>query len=189
MSVIIPQAELDKVTKLFNVVLPLEVRKVQQDAVAVTAAEGRRKEQTSASKLKYGLTQLTWDSYAKTYRIRRFSKWTATVGYVSTSRKDKNGNPYRMASFAWERAKKGRVTAAYTNQMANLWGKPTKPYSRRSPTVGLWDRKQFKRWKVGESRPVKYDWSRAESIIAAAMPTGVAKAEERLKKRMESEIQ
>lgn len=182
MSVIIPSADMKKVMDLMKVHLPSEVNKAAQDAVAVTAAEGRKTEQQTANGLRMGLYQYT--TSGKDSKIPKqgvFSKWTP-AGWASTTRKDGKGNPYRMASFAWERARRNRVGAFYTSQLANLWENPTKPYSTHSPPVGSEGR--MKRWRKGESRPSRYDWSATEIAIAAAVGKGVAEAERRLSERL-----
>lgn len=182
MSVIIPSADMKKVVNLMKVHLPSEVRKAAQDAVAVTAAEGRKTEQQTANGLRMGQYQYTTSGKdSKTPKHGVFSTRTA-AGWASTSRKDGKGNPYRMASFAWERARRNRVGAFYTNQLANLWANPTKPYGSDSPYVG--SKSGRKRWRKGESRPSRYNWSATERAIAAAAEEGVTEAERRLSERL-----
>lgn len=182
MSVIIPSADMKKVVNLMKVKLPSEIRKSAMDAVAVTAAEGRKTEQQTANGLRMGQYQYTTSGKdSKTPKHGVFSKWTA-AGWASTTRKSGKGDPYRMASFAWERARRNRVGAFYTNQLANLWANPTKPYDSDSPYVG--SKGGRKRWRKGESRPSRYNWSATESAIAAAAGKGVAEAERRLSERL-----
>lgn len=176
MSVIIPDADMKKVMNLMKIKLPSEITKASQTAIAKVAVEGRKIEQKTANKLEMGKWQQRGD------KTGVFSRWT-NAGWVSTRRINKNGNPFRMASFAWERVKKQKSTAAfYTSQLANLWANPTKPYSSRSPWVG--QRGRQKQWKVGESRPSKYNWSQTESAIRSAIPAGIARAEEEVQKRL-----
>ena len=182
MSVIIPSADMKKVMSLMKVHVPSEVTKAAQDVVAVTAAEGRKTEQQTANGLRMGLYQYT--TSGKDSKIPKhgvFSKWTP-AGWVSTTRKNGKGDPYRMASFAWERARRNRVGAFYTSQLANLWANPTKPYSTHSPLVGSEGR--MKRWKKDKPRPSRYDWSATEAAIAAAVGKGVAEADRRLRERL-----
>lgn len=182
MSVIISSTDMKKVMDLMKVKVPSEIQKSAMDAVAVTAAEGRKVEQKTANGLRMGMYQYTTSGKdSKTPKQGVFSKWTA-AGWASTSRRDGKGNPYRMASFTWERARRNGAGAFYTNQLANLWANQTKPYSATSPLVGSEGR--MRRWRKGKSRPSRYDWSATERAIAAAVEKGVAEAERRLSSRL-----
>lgn len=179
MSVIIPDAEMKKVLNLMKVKVPSAIRKAGQDAVAKTAVEGRKKEQRIANKLEMGKLQ------QKGSKFGVFSRWTS-AGWVSTTRTSTKSGPFRMASFTWERVKKTKAEAFYTSQLANLWANPTKPYTSQSPLVGQAGRQ--KRWKVGESRPSKYDWSATENAIRQSIAIGIQKAEEEMKKTLKGEM-
>lgn len=179
MSIIIPKDEMQKVLNLVKVRLPDAVQDAGDTAVAKTAVEGRKKEQRTANKLEMGKWQ------QKGSKTRVFSKWTE-AGWVSTTRKGSKG-AFRMASFAWEtKRKKNQSVAFYTSQLANLWANPTRPYKSESPWVGQSGRQ--KRWKVGESRPSKYDWSATENAIRQSIAIGIQRAEEDMRKKLSGEM-
>lgn len=173
----------DELTKKMFVRLPSTVRKMAFNLDANIASEGRLKELSgSANRLAMGKEQIT--SYKGIRRQGIFSKWDRKVGWVSTTRQAGKGNTgFRMASFAWERARKSSVTADYTNQLANLWANPTKPYTSRSPLVGQAGRR-LGRWGVGQSRPSKYSWSTVYTVLSGTAPSALAKTEVSFQKEL-----
>ena len=162
--------------------LPDDVDHLAQSAIAKTATTGRKREQNLAMpKLKMGNTQLSTVRGGELV-IRTFSQKTEQ-GWASTTRKGKKGKPFALAHFAWERAKKtkNKQSAAYTSQLANLWGNPTKPYSKRSPVIGNPERP--KQWKEGQVRERRYFWSMTEAVMRDSIAEGIRKAEEAEKTR------
>jgi len=183
MSIIIPKDEMQKVLNVLTVKLPPAVKDAGDTAVAKTAVEGRKLEQKTANKLEMGKWQEKPVRQYKGVHVR--SKW-AEAGWVSTTRKSSKG-AFRMASFAWEtKRKKNQSVAFYTSQLANLWANPTRPYKSQSPWVGQSGRQ--KRWKVGESRPSKYDWSATENAIRQSITIGIQRAEEDMRKKLSGEM-
>lgn len=160
---------------------PLLIQQMASNVVANVAAEGRRSEQLGAGRL---LKMGRWQRTVKNGVVKEgvMSRWDPKVGWVSTSFTTSTG-PFRMASFAWERAKKPNSKRAdYTNQLANLWAYPTKPYSKRSPFVGQGPR--FKQWQEGERRDARYAWSKTESILRQAVPTAVIRTEHKFSEEL-----
>lgn len=178
----------DELVKGMTVRVPVTLRKMAFNIDANVAAEGRKKEQKSdaVNELRMGMTQTKpkRDGYVS----RIFSSNDPKVGWVSTTRRDDDGNPFRMASFAWERAKKGSVTSPYSSQLANLWGKQTNPYRRNSPLVGCKGRNRLMRWEEGSVRPVKYHWSQVASIMANAIPGAIERTGKEFLPKLEKDV-
>lgn len=162
----------DKLTDQMTIKVPSVLRRMAFNVDANLAAEGRKKELRTANKLRMGEMQ----KKGKNDRFRVRSEWDPNVGWVSNTRRAGNGNTgYRMASFGWERARKYSVTAPYSNQLANLWHRPTKPYRWDSPEVGR-PGETFS-WRKGQRRPVRYSWSKTYQILASLQGYAVAKTE------------
>lgn len=168
---------IDKMT----IKLPEKIREMAYDSTGKVAAIGRKKELVHANNLHFGYVQRK--SKGKTKVERKFTKWDSHVGWVSTTRKSGDGKSgFRMAQFAWERAKKTSAEAGYTNIAANAWSKATKPYEKDSPYVG---RKgtRYVRWRKGEARTaVHYNWSIVYSTLAGAVPKALAVVESKYDK-------
>lgn len=158
------------------------------------ASEGRIKEEQKnlartgesgkGQKLRMGLQQRK--GFWSLPKVR--SEWDPKVGWVSTTRSAaKGGTGYRMASFGWERAKKYAVTAPYSNQMANLWHRPTKPYRGTSPLVGTPG--HYMRWRRGERRDARYNWSTVYSTLAALQGSAIARTEAQYSGELEKTIE
>lgn len=164
----------------FKVRLPSAVGNLAATAIAKTAITARLREQDRAMpSLKMGQLQqsTTGGSENRQYGVvKTFSKKTRQ-GWASTTRTGKHG-AFALAHFAWERAKttKTRKAAAYTSQLANLWGNPTKPYSTASPAVG--DPNNPIRFGRGARRQRRYFWSMTEAVMRDSIATGIKKAEE-----------
>lgn len=162
----------DLLNKL-HVVLPSMARRMAFNVDANVAAEGRIREQQEANQLQMGKPQRKGSN---NYKVR--SEWDSEVGWVSNSRRAKTGGTgFRMASFAWEVGKKYRVTAPYTNQLANLWAKETKSYSAASPIVG--QKGATRVWKVGEKRPVRYDWTSVYQALAQSVNSAIVRTDKK----------
>lgn len=164
---------------------PLTWARMASNVVANVAAQGRKKEQQTAHELVMGEVQ-TKSKNAKSV-TKRFSKWDSNVGWVSTSRPAGNGKSgYRMASFSWERTKKQRQTSAfYTSQLANLWSHRTNKYSEDSPYVGRPNEFRYlKRWKAGDSRPQKYNWTSVRNILAGEVDSSIRRTEQKFSREL-----
>ena len=160
---------------------PLLIEKMAYNVIANTAAEARTREQSNSNTLELGHIQHTVrrrkDGILEVID-RRMLKPSA-AGWVSTTRTSRTGNPFRMSSFSWERERKPSVKRAeYTNQLANLWYRQTKPYSGQSPFVGRGsDPKRWRSWAAGSSRDARYNWSSVAAVIAAAAEAGITRTE------------
>ena len=173
----------DKLTEGMTIKVPHILRKMAFNVDANVASMGRRYEQAHANDLEMGRMQKKGDG---PFRIR--SKWDPSVGWVSTSRSaGKGGTGFRMASFAWERVRKSKVTAPYSNQLANLWANETKPYSSRSPIVGQPER--LKVWSRGERRPSRYNWSVTYNILAGMRDKAIEKTAAEFLPKVEEAIE
>ena len=163
--------------------LPDDVKHLAQTAIAKTAATGRKREQNLAMpSIQMGQEQQSTVGEDNRIEVRTFSQRTAQ-GWASTTRKSNDGTPFAMAHFAWERVKKTKTkqSAAYTSQLVNLWGKPTKPYANRSPLVGNPDKPMS--WRKGAVRQRRYFWSMTEAVMRDSIAEGIRKAEEAEKTR------
>ena len=170
---------LERIVDGMTIKLPSVLRRMAFNIDANVASEGRLREQVTANRLRMGNPQKKGFGFAK---VR--SKWDPDVGLVSTSRSaGKGGTGFRMASFGWERVKKASVTAPYSNQLANLWHRPTKPYRGKSPLVG--SPGHYMRWMKGARRPVRYSWATTYRILASMAPQAVARTERQFKKEIE----
>ena len=169
----------DELLKKLHVVLPAMARQMAFNVDANVAAEGRRKEQREANKLHMGQPQRKGGNG---YRI--YSEWDSKVGWVSSTRQAAKGDTgFRMASFSWETRKRYAVTAPYTNQLANLWARETKPYSRRSPVVG--QRGMTRVWRQGERRPVRYSWTSVYAALAQSVGGAIARTDQKFSAELE----
>ena len=180
-----PELVIDGFEKLLNgleIQLPSVLRRMAFNVDANVASEGRIREQKTAHTLQMGQLQVKGTKAPKVY-----SKWDSKVGWTSTSRHAaKGGTGFRMASFGWERAKKASVTAPYSNQLANLWHRQTKPYRGNSPIVGRPGRLII--WKRGMRRPVKYNWSTTYNILASVQDVAIARTEKQFQPKLDKEV-
>lgn len=163
----------DRLVENLSVKAPATLRKMAFNLDANVASMGRLDEQRLAHSLEMGKPQRK--GFWSLAKVR--SKWDPKVGWVSTSRMaGKGGTGFRMASFGWERVKKASVTAPYSSQLANLWSHATRPYRSNSPLVG--SPGHYMRWRKGQQRPARYDWSEVYSILGGEIPAAIAKTEE-----------
>lgn len=169
--------------KKLGIVLPKVTREMAFTVDAKLAETGRKIEQAGATDLEMGQPQRKSNKWGG-HQIR--SAWDSKRGWVSTTRlaAAKIGGRFSMGhfSFGGNKKNKGFVTAKYTNQVANLWGHETKPYSANSPYVG---QGQGTRWEVGEKRPRRFYWSKTASALASMEATAIAKTEAQYKKKFE----
>lgn len=168
----------DELQKKLTITLPKIVRQMAFTADASLAASARKEEQADASSLEMGKPQKKGRG-----GFKAFSTWSSSTGWVSTSKMTKNG-PLSMGHFSWARgtrARKGSVIAEYGSRLANLWAKPTKPYTATSPTVGQQGR--VKRWRAGQVRPTRYNWSVTAAIANSMAEQAIAKTEKQFAKQ------
>jgi len=170
----------DKLADGLTIKAPATLRRMAFNVDANVASAGRRQEQKEASSLEMGKEQ-------RKGRITRvFSKWDPEVGYVSTTRQaGKGGTGFRMASFGWERVRKATVTAPYSSQLVNLWGKSTKAYTKDSPLVG---QGKGRVWKKGTKRPQRYFWSKAFDAMSRAVGPAIERTEKKFLPQLEEII-
>ena len=170
----------EKLTEGMTVKAPVVLRRMAFNVDANVASAGRRLEEKKAHSLDMG--QMQQKGAKDRPRIR--SKWDPKVGWVSTTRQaGKGGTGFRMASFGWERVRKASVTAPYSNQLANLWARPTKPYRWESPTVG--QPGNLISWDQGSRRPVRYQWSQTYNILASVQGEAIARTETQFAPKIE----
>ena len=178
---------LDKLIDGLTIKAPTIMRKMAFNVDANIASEGRIKEEQrnlSGSRLRMGLPQRK--GFWSLAKVR--SKWDPKVGWVSTSRSaGKGGTGFRMATFGWERTKKFAVTAPYSNQMANLWHRPTKPYRGNSPLVGTPG--HYMRWRKGARRDARYSWATTYSTLASLQGNAIARTEAQFSKELQESIE
>lgn len=176
----------ENLLKELKVQLRNQVDHLAATTIAKTATTGRLREQDRAMpSLKMGQLQqsTTGGEGNRQYGVvRTFSKQTRR-GWASTTRKDSKGREFAMAHFAWDRARttKTRKAAAYTSQLANLWGNPTKAYSTASPAVG--NPNSPIRFGKGAHRKRRYFWSMTEAVMRDSIVEGIKKAEQAEKTR------
>lgn len=171
----------EKLLDELKIKLPPRINKLAATTIAKTATTARLSEQAKAMpKLKMGQLQqsTTGDKDNQQYGIVRVFSEQSRRGWVSTTRRDSKGRAFSMAHFAWEKklTTKTRRAAAYTSQLANLWGNPTKPYSSASPAVG--NPNKLKRIAKGARRERRYLWSITEAVMRNSIAIGIKKAEE-----------
>ena len=173
----------DKLADGLTIKAPATLRRMAFNVDANVASAGRRQEQRDAHNLEMGKLQ-------RKGRITRvFSKWDSEVGWVSTTRQaGKGGTGFRMASFGWERVRKATVTAPYSSQLVNLWGKATKAYTRKSPVVGQPGRLIVWGTKGHEKRPQRYYWSKAFDAMSRAVGPAIARTEKNFLPQLEEII-
>lgn len=162
----------DELQKKLTITLPKIVRSMAFTTDASVAALARKEEVEGASSLEMGKPQFKGKE-----GIRVYSAWDSSKGWVSTSKMTKDG-PLKMGHFTWARGtkdRKGSVVAEYGNRLANLWAKPTRPYMADSPTVGQPGR--VRRWRAGQIRPARYNWSITASIANSMADAAVEKTE------------
>lgn len=164
---------------------PLVMRAVQSAAVSAAAYKGR-KEDRQHGELHMGRYYFrgAGKTISKKNKIpgyrkaaqRVFSKYDPKKGWVSTSLA--NGGVVKMGSFAWDtKTQKWNSRIAYTSLLANLWGKPTKPYKHRSPCFGQENfpgaETDYGFWKEGAIRDARFDLKKTQQELARSIPRAI----------------
>lgn len=184
MRIKLDQPEWKRVINALKIKVPLLIDKMAYNVLANTAAEARESEQSIANTLQLGVMQHT-SRRRKSGQIdviERVNLKKTNAGWVSTTRRSSKTGDFQMSHFAFERARTKHVKVAdYTNQLANLWHRPSKPYRTDSPEVGPVSGRRTV-WKKGKRRPVRYNWSTVEAIVRAAAPAGIRKTEAQFNK-------
>ena len=186
MRIQLDQPEWKRVINALKIKVPLLIDKMAYNVIANTAAEARQSEMSVAHDLKLGRMQHT----ARRRKggnievIERVNLKQTDAGWVSTTRTSSKTGAFQMSHFAWERARVRWVkTADYTNLLANLWHRQSKPYTRKSPMVGPVGG-PFRVWKENQRRPARYDWTKVASIISSSAKSGIARTERQFSKYM-----
>ena len=186
MRIQLDQPEWKRVINALKIKVPLLIDKMAYNVIANTAAEARKTEMNVANDLNLGRMQHT----ARRRKggnievIERVNLKQTDAGWVSTTRTSSKTGAFQMSHFAWERARVRWVkTADYTNLLANLWHRQSKPYTRKSPMVGPVGG-PFRVWKEGQTRPARYDWTKVASIISSSAKSGIARTEKQFSQYM-----
>ena len=185
----------DELQKKLTIVLPDMLREMAFSTDASAAAFARKEDQAGASRLTMGqeqqkpYTDAEGNAQRNGYRPAKvYSKWDDKLGWVSTSKMTKNG-PLAMGHFTWAegtKTRKGSVISHYSNKVANLWARRTKPYNGTngkggSPLVGKPGHLTY--WKKGKSRPAMYNWSITAAIVNRMGGKAVTETEKRYAKQ------
>lgn len=193
MRIELKDPEWKRVINALKIKVPALIDKMAYNVIANTAAEARQSEMDTANDLELGAYQHTVRrrKSGKIDVIERTNLKRTNAGWVSTTRSSSKTGDYQMAHFSWERARTKYVkTADYTNQLANLWHRQTKPYSRQSPLVGRGsDPKKWMSWAQGESRPARYKWNTVAQIISSSARDGIVRTEMQFDKLLKKEIE
>lgn len=105
--------------------------------------------------------------------------------WASTKRKDKQGNPWLLSRYSWEtvawkNAKRPKITASFTSNIANLFAIPSKVYTADSPWFqtgsGYYGRVQKGQRRVQITRV----WNVTVQSVTGAQDRAVARAERKL---------
>ena len=186
MRIKLDQPEWQRVIKALKIKVPLIIDQMAYNVIANTAAEARQNEQETAHDLILGAYQHTVRrrKSGEIEVIDRTNLKKTNAGWVSTTRTSSKTGAFQMSHFSWERARTKHVKVAdYTNQLANLWHRPTKPYRADSPEVGRGTYPDnWISWRAGGRRPARYDWSAVGQSIKNAIVPAVAKTEKRFDK-------
>lgn len=152
--------------------VPLVIIPRALDKLTTTlAAKGRKySSQEEADKLNLGKrTNDKWYNSKGTW-IR---KTGGTVWNNKTQTYVSKRNGLKMANFNFESSafSKKRIRIRHyseislTSQLQNLWAKPTKPYTKKSPPYYIGGTVK-KNWKAGKSRPAKLSFETFKSEVA-----------------------
>ena len=167
--------------------------KIPMNAVANTAAIGRRASERSviASSFRMGIPQQRGSGRRESSGT--FSKWSGEVGgWVSSTSRNRLGEPRRMGNFSFESLKRRTRTggvrvaemahARYTHLLANLFERPAL-FSRNSPVVGpLWGKKA--RYMAGDTRRAIPVLSSITSVMRVSMPEAIRRTEQKYMKEL-----
>lgn len=115
---------------------------------------------------------------------RQFSELGNLGAWTSTTRKAKDGSPWKLSRYKWKprRGDKPIAKAAFTSTLANLWDGPTKVYDRPSPFFKT-SAGHFGRIKAGTSRSGLGIWRYYVQGLGAAEDDAVVRAEKHMLNR------
>ena len=185
MRIQLDQPEWKRVINALKIKVPLLIDKMAYNVIANTAAEARQSEMNLAHDLKLGRMQHT----ARRRKggnievIERVNLKQTDAGWVSTTRTSSKTGAFQMSHFAWERARVRWVkTADYTNLLANLWHRRSKPYTKAYGPKNVPDPENWTRWGVGATRPARYNWTKVASIINSSAKGGIVRTEKQFDK-------
>ena len=191
MRIKLDSAEWQKVIKALKIKLPMVIDNMAFNVIANTAAEARKSEQDTATSLELGKFQRT----ARRRKngtidvIERTNLKRTNAGWVSTTRSSSKTGDFQMSHFAWERARTKYVKVAdYTNQLANLWHRQSKPYSKAYYPKEVDDPENWPKWAKGARRKPRYDWSKVAQIIESSAIGGIRKTEKRFDMLLQKEM-
>ena len=187
MRIQLDQPEWKRVINALKIKVPLLIDKMAYNVIANTAAEARKTEMNVANDLQLGKMQRTARrrKSGEIEVIERVNLRQTNAGWVSTTRKSSKTGAFQMSHFAWERARTKYVkTADYTNQLANLWHRQSKAYTKAYGPKDVSDPENWTRWGVGARRPARYDWTRVASIISSSARGGIARTERQFSQYM-----
>lgn len=173
--------------------------RVTDKAVAEVGAAGRRAvDAVYRRRFHIGETQTKWKKNTGAMVRRKFSAVDSRRGIISTTRASIISGPFKMSNFSFETAhaitkwNKGvGVTfdafskAYFTSQLANLWERPTKAYTKRSPWFRRGDSATIGTWRKGKARPSRALWSQAQNAVRSAVPRALVATERKLAKEIE----
>lgn len=192
MRIALNEPEWQRVIKALKIKIPMIVDDMAFNVIANTAAEARQSEQSVANDLQLGKFQRT----ARRRKsgsidvIERVNLKRTKAGWVSTTRTSSKTGDFQMSHFSWERARTKYVkTADYTNQLANLWHRRSKPYTKAYAPKDVEDPGNWPRWGVGAVRPVRYSWSKVEGIIKSSVSPAVRRTELQFDKLLKKETE
>ncbi len=191
MRIELDKPEWQRVIKALKIKIPMIIDDMAFNVIANTAAEARQSEQSQATDLQLGKFQHT----ARRRKngtidvIERVNLKRTNAGWVSTTRSSSKTGDFQMSHFSWERAKRKYVkTADYTNQLANLWHRQSKRYTKAYAPSGVEDKSVWPRWGVGAQRPVRYNWTKVADIIRSSALTGIQRTAVQFDKLLKKEI-
>ena len=180
MRIQLDQPEWKRVINALKIKVPLLIDQMAYNVIANTASEARQSEMNVAHNLELGKMQRT----ARRRKggnievIERVNLKKTNAGWVSTTRTSSKTGAFQMSHFAWERARTKYVkTADYTNQLANLWHRQSKAYTKAYWPHGVSDPENWPRWGVGAKRPARYNWTKVATEIMKAAPVGIRRTE------------
>ena len=180
-----------RVIKALKIKVPMIIDDMAFNVIANTAAEARKSEQETANSLELGKFQRT----ARRRKngtisvIQRTNLKRTNAGWVSTTRSSSKTGDFQMSHFAWERARTRHVKVAdYTNQLANLWHRRSRPYRKAYYPKGEPDPENWPRWGKGAVRPVRYRWSEVAQIIESSATGGIRRTELKFNNLLQKEI-
>lgn len=105
--------------------------------------------------------------------------------WASTRRKNKQGNPWLLSRYSWEtvawkNAKRPKVTASFTSNIANLFAVPSKVYTADSPWFETGSGYRGRVQKGQRRVQITRVWNVTVQSVTGARDKGVARAERKL---------